>query len=144
MRKLILIGSIVISIAVLFVPLNTVVVPEWRVQLINEYGVPYQGKLVRQFCDNYTLGVSPCQDAPDAMQNTDSNGYVVFPERIISMNLGARIFRTLTNVLFAFSHGSLGTSVYLDSSGPKGYKTLSYVPGVAPPDRFILPSDGRP
>lgn len=143
MKKVLPIVLITTFVVLLFIPFDTVVVPEWRVRLVDEHGTPYPGKLVRQFCDNYTLGVSPCQNAPDAMQDTDSNGYVVFPKRVISMSVGARIIRTLSNVLLAFAHGSLGTSTYLDSSGPQGYKTLRYDAAALPPEHFVLPSNGE-
>lgn len=123
-----------------FIPFSTTLVPEWNVQVVDENGNPYKGKLVRQSCNSYTLGIHPCSVASDADRLTDENGYVVFPERKIAASLFSRIVRSIFNFVMIFAHGSYGVDVYLDSSGPQGYKMLEYIPEEQIPEKFILPS----
>ena len=122
------------------IPFPTTLVPEWKVQVVDENGNPYKGKLVRQACSNYTLGIHPCSGAEDTDKLTDENGYVIFPERKITASLFSRIIRSILNFVMIFAHGSYGVDIYLDSSGPQGYKMLEYVPGKPLPEKFILPS----
>ncbi len=137
-KKLVTISILLVALA--FVPFNTTLVPEWKVQLTDENGNPYKGKLVRQSCYNYTLGVSPCSSADDSSKLTDETGYVIFPERKINMSLLLRIGHSIFNFLNIFVHGSYGVDIHLGSTGPQDYKTLKYVPGEPLPEKFILPS----
>lgn len=127
---------------VLFAPFRTVLVPEWKVRVVDETGKPYIGQKVRQFCNNYTLDVNLCIDQ-SAAQFTDEDGYLVFPERNYSLSMAYTAFATLKqSVLKYIAHGSMGTSVYLDSSGPAGYATLEYTSEMtAPPSIFLLRSE---
>lgn len=134
------IAVILFCVLISFIPFPTILVPEWKVQVVDENGNPYKNKLVRQFCDNYTLGVHPCEEAGDFMKLTDENGYVVFPERKVWLSLTSRLIRSFLNLLMLLAHGSYGVSIYLDSSGPQGYKTLKYKSGENLPEKFVLPS----
>jgi hypothetical protein len=116
-------------------------VPRWRIQVVDEKGVPYQGHLVREFCFNYTLDVDPCQTSADSMQMTDENGYVEFPERTIKLSAAARLFRSVYTFLALFVHRSWGTDIFVDSSGPMGYKTVDYNGEGPLPDKIVLPSE---
>ncbi|MGB7069308.1 MAG: hypothetical protein WBD22_07420 [Pyrinomonadaceae bacterium] len=138
-KKLLSVSIFLITLA--FIPFNTTLVPEWKVQVIDENGNPYKGKGVRQFCDSYTLGVSPCQDSNDFMRLTDENGYAVFPERKINMSLLFRLIRSVFNFVMQLAHGSFGVDIYLDSTGPQDYKSLKYIPGEPLPEKFILSSE---
>lgn len=136
-QKLILV--LIIGIFLSFIPFPTTVAPEWKLKVINENGEPFKNQIVRQFCENYTLGVSPC-DSEDSLKRTDENGYVSFPERKIWMSFSMRIIRSFFNYLMLIAHGSVGTKVFLDSSGPNGYKTLEYDSWKPLPKEFILPA----
>jgi hypothetical protein len=117
-------------------------VPEWKIRVEDENGNPYAGKMVRQFCTNYTLGIHPCEDADDTTKYTDDNGYVVFPERKIQASLLSRLLRSSYHFVLQFAHGGFGAQAYVDSSGPQGYKRLDYDFSQAPPEVLILPSEG--
>lgn len=122
-----------------FIPYDTILVPAWRVQLVDERGFQYKGQIVRQFCYDYTLGISPCAARDDSYKITDNDGYVEFPERRIRASLLYRIFATIKNTALVFAHGSIGKETYIDSSGPSGYRILRYESnGGPPPDTFIL------
>lgn len=139
--KKILLALIVGIIVLLFIPFETTLVPEWKLRVINENGNPYKGKIIREMCYNYTLGISPCSEANDSMQRTDENGYVIFPERKIDASLFFRVTRSIFNFVMLIAHGSYGVDIYVDSSGPQGYKTLEYKSNEPLPEKFILPSE---
>jgi hypothetical protein len=96
---------------------------------VNEEGVPYSGELVQQECRDYTLDVNPCSYAPDDTYGfTDENGYVEFSEKSFSLSIASRILRTIKSYSLIIAHGSVGTQVYLMSSGP----FFDYEPGSGP------------
>lgn len=141
MKKYIIILAVVFLTTSLFIPFQTTLVPKWRLQVIDENGVPYKRQLVRQSCHDYTLGVSPCAYREDADQYSDQYGFVEFPERTISASLIGRLLSTLKNYALVFAHGSIGEDVHVDSSGPEGYQVLRYDPATGmPPEEFVLPS----
>lgn len=131
----------IIAISLGFVPFQTEMVPAWRIRVVNERGEPYSSHLVRQFCDNYWLDSNPCQTSTDFISHTDKDGYVEFPRRTVRLSLFSRIVRPILSIILGiFAHGSIGKDIFLDSSGPKGYRTLKYVSGEPLPTEFILPS----
>jgi hypothetical protein len=136
--------KILLILALVFVtslfPFSTTLVPEWKLRVVDETGAPYVGKGVREFCDSYTLNISPCQEAGDLMRVTDNDGYVVFPERRIRASLLSRIVRTILSLVTLLPHGAIGSQVYVDATGPRGYETLKYAPDKPLPTEFILKS----
>ncbi len=130
---------LIVGLLLSFIPVPTVIVPEWKVRVVDENGKPYKKQIVRQICYNYTLGVSPC-DSKDSLKKTDNNGYVSFPERKIWMSFSMRIIRSFFNYLMLIAHGSVGTDIYLDSSGPNGLKTSEYDSWKPLPKDFVLSS----
>jgi hypothetical protein len=138
-QKLLWVSGVILALVISLVPFSTTLVPEWQMRVVNESGMPYAGKGVRQFCYSYTLGVSPCHDSNDFMRETDASGYVVFPERKITASLLSRILRTIYNFVMLIADGSFGESVYVDATGPNGYKRLEYLHGRPPPEIFVLP-----
>lgn len=134
-----LLGLLVVGL----IPFNTTLVPEWRLKVTDEAGVPYVGQGIRQFCYSYTLGMSPCHDSNDFVRETDASGFVAFPERTINASLLSRIVRSIYHlVMQKLADGSYGEQVYVDATGPSGYKTLEYIPSEAPPEVFVLRRSG--
>lgn len=140
MKRIAILVAIIFVVGLGFIPYNTVLVPRWKVRVINEKGEPYTNKMVRQFCDSDTLMVAPCSDSNDGTQYTNLDGFVEFPERTISLSLYGRVVRTGISFLRQFAHGSFGKSIYIDASGPKGLQKLEYS-GGAPPSVFVLKSE---
>jgi hypothetical protein len=143
MKRLVAVVLVSIIAVLLFLPIHTILVPEWKIRVIDERGNPYRGKMVRQSCSNYILGIHPCEESGDATQYTDDNGYVIFPERKITASLLSRLVRTVFHFIVQNIHGGWGIHISVDSSGPQGYKRLDYKPGEPFPSEFILPSDAR-
>jgi hypothetical protein len=143
MKKLV-IGALALLILILTaIPFETTFVPEWKLRVVDEFGVPYKKQLVREFCNNYTLGIHPCEGKDDTDKLTDENGYVVFPERVIRASLIFRIVRFFIAFLLFFVNGEYGEQVYVDSSGPKGHAELRFVPGTPLPEVFVLASENH-
>lgn len=130
-----------LALGATLVPYRTVLVPKWRVRLVNEQGVPHTGAMVRQTCINYTFDVDPClAAADDTWRYTDENGYVEFSEKSFSLSLLSRMVRACNSYLHLLFHGSVGPDVYLYSD-KAGYEDLKYEPGSgAPPERWMIPS----
>ncbi len=139
MTKIIVLSSIIVLSAASLIPYSTTLVPEWKLRVIDEKGNAYRGKLVREACYSYTLGIHPCYEAGDVMQNTDENGYVFFSEKKIRASMLSRALRTAYNFVMQIADGSFGERVYVDATGPQGYKTLKYIPGEPLPTEFVLP-----
>ena len=129
----------------LLVPVQTVMVPEWQIRVVDETGKPYIEQKVRQFCNDYTLDIDLCTDQ-SADQFTDKDGYVRFSEKAYSASTALRIFATVKKfILIYIAHDSMGTSVYVYSSGPTGYTKLEYTPDMAePPTLLLLKSENAP
>lgn len=127
---------LVTAIVVLFLPFPTSVCPEWRIRVIDERGVPLPGKQVDQSCMNYTLGIDPCA-VPDARQFADSDGVVRFPKRVIWAGLLSRILRSGFHIAMWPAEGSLGSKVFVFTSGPH-YPEIHYDPNSSLPDVLIV------
>lgn len=133
--KYIVVLGLVVILACSFISYRTVLVPKWRVQVVNENGAPYPNKEVRQYCTHYTYNVDPCF-GDESRQYTDENGFVEFPERSFSLSLAPRIIMACKSYFMLIAHGSVGPSVYLISSGHLDYKPESGLP----PERWVIPS----
>src|SRR5690606_13010980 len=141
MKKLTVTITFILSLALLgFVPFETLSVPKWRIRVVDSYGNAIVKQDLVQLCENYTLSVDPCVDAPDRILTTDKDGFVEFSERSIRMNLWSRIFNSVMNFLLIIAHGSYGNDVYvLVSGGPYSNAELRYDPNKPQPQIFTLP-----
>lgn len=141
MKKYVIAVATVTLFACLIVPFETTLVPAWRVQIVDENGNKYRDHVVRQFCYDYTLDLSPCSAKDDSYKLTDQHGFVEFPERTVRASMVNRIYATATSAFLTLAHGSVGQHVYIDSSGPAGYRTLEYTPANGDPSNtLVLPS----
>lgn len=132
---IVLIATTVLSL----IPFHMTAAPEWKIQVVDENGVPYQQQLVRQSCRNYSLQTDCEKAASD--QFTDENGYAVFPKRTIRLSLLMRVVNFAINIFQSVGgHTSFGLTVELYSSGPVGYPVLEYDPDKPLPEKFILQS----
>jgi len=127
-----------IGIVVSLIPYKTTIVPEWKLRVVDEQGVPYRNHNVGFHCENYSLRISCSAD--DSPGKTDDGGYVIFPESTITMSLARRLVLTISSYLLLLAHGSVGTVVSVDSNGPLGYKRLEYDLTISPPREFVIES----
>mgnify|MGYP007009266818 FL=1 len=121
---------------------ETVTVPKWRVKVVDSNEVPMPKIELVESCENYTLSVDPCLDAPDRLLTTDKNGIVAFSERRVRMNLWLRVFNSVINFLLILTHGSYGTDAYVLASGSNA--ELRFDPNKPQPQILKLPAVGSP
>jgi hypothetical protein len=56
---------------------GTLIVPAWKIQIVDQAGKPVRNVLVRQACQDYDIE----DNGHEADARSDENGYVTFPER---------------------------------------------------------------
>jgi len=92
-RKLLLILFFAVLGAIALYPWKTIVVPEWRVRIVDQSGVPLAHTGVREIWQHYDIESKGHEQ--DLV--TDNEGYVTFPERTVRGPLAVRIVRKIIN-----------------------------------------------
>ena len=123
-------------IILLVYPFESVVVPAWRLRVVDLEGNPCPDKQVNQGWKHYSLELGAGDYGE--YKFTDGEGYIVFPERTVRASLIRRIFAPVIAHILTIAHGSTGISGYVFASGIKGAPWLSYKPGEPLPDTIIV------
>ena len=122
-----------LAVLLLF-PLETTVVPEWKVRVVDEGGAPLRNSGIREVWQHYSI------ESKDHEQDllTDSDGHVTFPKRTIRAPLLARIGKAAVNGLNP--HGSSGPAAYIITLAPgyDAWKNDFYIPGQPLPKEVIV------
>lgn len=134
--KPVLVISILALLAGLY-PYNSIVVPTWKLRIVDENGRPYANLAVTQAWKNYSLEIEADQHLD--IRSTNADGYVEFPERKLRASGMKRMFLTTLSAVLTLAHGSLGVHAYVHASGPQGYAEVKYQPGEPLPGELILP-----
>ena len=113
---------------VLLYPLETTVVPEWKIQVVDESGNPTSHVPLRETWEHSSLEVRTHEED----LSTNEAGYVIFPARTIRASLALRVVRYVLNKLNP--HGSTGPtgSIYVLSP----YKAVTAEPYYLP-NRYL-------
>lgn len=78
---------VIVLAAVLLMPLFSIqMVPEWRLQVLDQDGVPVQNEMIRQTWKDYSLEFWTLSGHEETTI-TDTNGYVIFPPRSIRVSV---------------------------------------------------------
>jgi len=126
--------------AVLLYPAETVVVPAWRIRVVDETGRPWPNEFVRQHWRHYSLGGSG--GAEDKW--TDANGYVTFPDRTSGVSLLRKVLVPLRSAVALGPHASYGPSANVMVWGGRLVPEIAYYePGKTLPDEIVLPRQGN-
>ena|SRR5438128_1523136 len=133
-KKIVLLLLLGILAVVALYPLETIVVPEWRIRIVDEARVPLRNASVREVWQHYSI------ESTDHKEDllTDGDGFVTFPKRTITSPLAVRIIRAALNSLNP--HGSSGPGAYLVILA-RGYDTSSndaYIPGQPLPTEVVV------
>jgi len=136
-KTFIVIGAIALVLFGLLYPFETTVVPTWKLRVIDEQGIPYEGLRVDEDWKHYSLELEEGTNGEERW--TDQNGVVQFPRRTIRIGIPGRLFRMTVTSLKRYLHGSTGIHAYIMATGPKGIKSLNYEPNKPPPDTLVLP-----
>lgn len=138
-----------ISLALLLLPANIVaqkrklreyvIVPAWRVQIVDEAGHPLKGALVRQVWQDYDVE----QRSHEQDARSDDDGYVIFPKRTIRTSPEERAKGRTNNFRRLGVHASFGVHAYVLAWGEiVGCQRLEgdadYEEGKPPPSQLIM------
>src|SRR5687768_706996 len=129
------IAAIICSIIVVMaLPIESTVVPKWRVQVVDVSGSPCSNMRVTQSWGHYSLYLGGNDQADDRL--TDRNGNVDFPDRMVRAGLARRLVVPVIAHILVIAHGSVGPAGAVWASGLKDVAWLSYEPGKQLPDRM--------
>jgi hypothetical protein len=126
-----IIGLLILAI---FVPIETTVIPTWKLQVVDINGAACRDMRVTQSWGHYRLYLDGNESSEDRF--TDINGYVEFPERTIRASLPRRITMSIVTRIFTIMHGGWSVSGAVWASGIKDVAWLSYHPGTPLPDKM--------
>jgi hypothetical protein len=127
----------------LFYPFETVVVAEWRIQILDESGHPIKDVPLKEAWSDDSVKAG--DDIEDL--TTDERGYVVFPRRTVKANILARIVRRVF-ITFVPHQGEGHPTAYIIVLGH--FKPVTdepyYVPGRPLANQIIVrrPAPGSP
>ena len=105
-------------------PFETVVVPEWKIQVVEKSGQPLSAVPLRETWKDYSIEAEGHEEA----LASDTNGIVIFGKRTVKANLWMRIFKTTANMINP--HGSTGPTASIYVLAP--FKAISEEPSYTP------------
>lgn len=132
MKKKILIVALCILIGVAIYPFESMVVPTWRVKVIDTNGAPCESMAVTEMWGHYSLFLRG--DFQSADDLTDREGIVEFPERRVRAIGIRRVVMPVVTRALTIAHGSTGPDGAVSTSGLKDVAWLSYKENAPLPD----------
>ena len=116
---------IVIAVLVLFIPFPTFIVPDWKVQVIDENGNVCQNREVTETWAHYSIYIGS-GNFQSERRRTNSNGYVEFPERKVWAPLIWRGVGSVIAHVLIIAHGSAGPDASIYATGLKDKAWIDY------------------
>jgi hypothetical protein len=101
----------ILLIILLFIPFPTQMIPEWRIQVVDENNRPLVNVRVQQIYNNYTFWGCCSSRYDDKI--SDEDGYAVFPRKYLWASSLSRIVYPPLASLMRLAHGSAGTYSYV-------------------------------
>ena len=131
--RLLIVVIICLVIFVMLVPIETSVIPQWRVQVVDVNGIPCANTRVTQSWGHYRVYLDG--NYSSEFRFTDLNGYVQFPERMIRASLPRRIIMPFITRITTLMHGGWDVHgvVWTDGITDVG---LSYESGRSMPEKM--------
>ncbi|MBX3289821.1 MAG: hypothetical protein KF855_10815 [Acidobacteria bacterium] len=139
MRKSIRNLSIIIFLVVLVLPFfPVVVVPEWKVQLVDSEGHPAPNVKVDQIWKEYSLEFWRSGENVEHDFLSDADGFITFPERSIRVSVFQLAVSKLRSLALSINpHASFGSHAYLQCR-EKRICNVSYNDGVEIPQHVLV------
>ncbi len=136
-KKKVLLTVFLIMVAAILPIFEETVVPEWKIQFVDENGKAVQNQRVQQTWKDYSIQWFFSMDGIDITM-TDMDGYVVLPER----NIRVSLFDLLVGWLWEVSprinpHTGYGKSSFV-LCRDKANCHASYQEGKALPNRVVV------
>lgn len=139
-KKIVLLLFLLVLAVIALYPLETTVVPQWRIRIVDEAGVPLGNAGIREVWQHYSI------ESRDHKEDllTDADGYVTFPKRTIKSPVAVRIIKASLNNLNP--HGSSGPSAYLVilARGYDSWSNDAYIPGQPLPTEVVVRKTSQP
>jgi len=129
----ILVAVLAIVVAML-VPYPSLVVPPWRLQVVDPDGRPMPAIKVRQHWQNYSFE----SEGHEIDARTDAAGWVAFPARAASKSALFRIIVPVGNGVLGGVHASFGPSSMIQAWNNEYEGWVHYKAQGQLPDRLVL------
>lgn len=133
-RQLLIAGIICFVILTIVIPIETTIIPKWRLQVVDVDGVACPSMRVTQQWGHYRLYVGGNDSSED--RHTDLNGYVEFPARSVRAGLLRRTTVPIVTRITTIMHGGWDISGAVWASGIKDVAWLSYHSDKPLPDKM--------
>ncbi len=130
--RLLIVAIICLVIFVVLVPIETSVIPQLRVQVVDVNGIPCANMRVTQSWGHYRLYIDG--NYSTEIRFTDLNGYVQFPEGMIRASLSRRIIMPIITRITTVMHGGWGVHGVVSTDRLTG--ALSYESGRSMPEKM--------
>ena len=132
-----LIVLIILFVAfVMLAPIETTVIPQWKVHVVDVNGAACPKMRVTESWGHYRLYLNGNNDSDNRF--TDLNGYVEFPERTTRASLSRRIVMPMVTRMATIMHGGWDVDGAVWASGIKDVAWLSYKSGKPMPDKMLV------
>ncbi|MGI9164901.1 MAG: hypothetical protein ACR2G5_00680 [Pyrinomonadaceae bacterium] len=137
-KRLLIVAIICFAITIMVFPIETTVVPEWKLQVVDVNGTACSNMRVTQSWGHYSLytGGNPDDSNSSDDRPTDTSGYVLFPKRTIRASIPRRLTMPIITRIFTIMHGGGGVDGAVWASGIKDVAWLSYKGGKSLPDKM--------
>jgi hypothetical protein len=135
--RIALVSVLLIVLLVLIYPFKTVVVPAWRLLVVDEAQRPVTGINVTEHWQHYLLE----DEGHEILQRSDEFGEVTFPERSIRASLLRRTYRVLTKIVREGFRGRRDCYGSIVVWGSKDHATTTavYIPETVPQKSIVVP-----
>jgi hypothetical protein len=145
-KKILIVGLCVVVAAALY-PYESVVVPVWKVRVVDVNGTACQSMPVMEMWGHYSLFLTGNHQSEDAVTNQD--GIVEFPERRVRAIGIRRLLMPFVTKALTLAHGGYGVHAAVSVNGLKDVAWLSYkgdepLPGTARVEKCLTEEDLRP
>lgn len=130
---------VVILLTLLVIPFPTIVVPTWRMRIVDTFGNPCKDREVTTTWAHYTISVLG-NGFHSGQQNTDGDGYVEFPTRTIWAPMIWRLIAPVLAYPLTLAHGSVGVYATIDTDEKvdRSKAWISWRPGEPLPQEIIV------
>lgn len=132
--RLLVVVFICLGGLIIFAPIETSVIPQWTIQVIDVNGAACANMRVTQSWGHYRLYADGNNSSDDRL--TDQNGYVRFPERTIRASLLRRIIMPVVTRILTVMHGGWSVDGAVWASGIKDVPWLTYESGRPMPGKM--------
>lgn len=105
--------------------IETTVVPEWKVQVVDSAGAPVANVQVRESWKHYGLEFDGRGGGEEDKQS-DHEGYVVFPQRTIRASVTQRIVAVVTQTIRYQEHSEFGARARVQVCVSGSCESLDY------------------